>query len=159
MNVLLTAFKGNNNSSKVLLDLISSKHGVDLLYLENDFKRCEAQLNHQLDQKTYDMIIAFEQKSDSEKIVIEMCAKVDGNAYCTDYSAAQIHQFLTEKGYKASLSEDAGALLSNHIYAVGLHRITKELLPTQMVLLHLPTIATIDILSLAKDLSCYLCHL
>ena len=159
MNVLLTAFKGKNNSSKVLLDLISHKRGVDELYLENDFQKCEAQLNHQLDCKTYDLVFSFEQKSDSDKIVIETAAKMDGNTYETGYSVESLYQFLGECNYKIELSGEAGTLLANHVYAVGLHKIAKELYPTKIVLIHIPPIDSIDILKLAKDLSYFLSHL
>ncbi len=159
MNLLLTAFKGNNNSSKILLDLISSKRGVDELYLENDFHHCVSQLNRQLDLRTYDVIFSFEQNLDSDKIVIATTAQVDSNTFVTVYSVNTLYQFLRDRNYKVELSNTAGTQLPNHLYAVGLDRIVRESLSTKMVLLHIPSISAIDILSLAKDLSYYLSNI
>ena len=159
MNLLLTAFKGHNNSSKVLLDLISSKRGVDELYLENSFKKCESQMNYQLDRKKYDIIFSFDKVADSDQIIIETSAKLDGKSLLTTYSVDVLYQFLKDENYKVELSKNAGTDLANHIYAVGLERIARDLLATQMILLHIPSLDRIDILKLAKDLSFYFSHL
>ncbi len=159
MNILLTAFKGHNNSSKVLLDLISSKRGVDELYLDNNFQKCESQLNYQLDRKRYDVIFSFDQVGDSDQIMIETSANLDGNTLLTTYSVDTLYQFLKAENYKVELSKNAGTDLANHVYAVGLERIAKDLFTTQMILLHIPSLSRIDILRLAKDLSFYFSHL
>ena len=159
MNILLTAFKGHNNSSKVLLDLISSKRGVDELYLDNNFQKCESQMNYQLDRKRYDTIFSFDQMADCDQIIIETSAKLDGKTFLTTYSVDALYQFLKDENYKVELSKSAGNDLANHIYAVGLERIAKDLLTTQMVLLYIPSLSRIDILKLAKHLSFYFSHL
>ncbi len=158
MDVLLTAFKGNNNSSKILLDLISTKRDVDELYLEPDYRHCEQQLNKQLNRKTYDVIFSFEQQSDIDSIVIETTASQEGNKLVTTFPVKPFMEYLKGLCYKVKLSSDAGAQLSNHIYAIGLNRIERENLPTQMVLIHIPPMNGIDILQMAKDCSHYLSH-
>lgn len=159
MHILLTAFKGNNNSSKVLLDLISSKRGIDQLYLENNFQRCITQINQQFDVKAYDIIFSFAQVEGNRQIIIETTAKVDSDTFDTDYAVDGLYEFLKERNYEIMLRKEAEAGLPNHLYAVTLNRIKKELLPTKMVLLRIPTIEKVDILKLAKDLSYYLNHL
>lgn len=156
MNILLTAYKGNNNSSKVLLDLISFKRNIDELYLDNNYRRSESQLNEQLNRKTYDLIFSFEQQSENDQIILETTAMKNANKYTTTYAVDEMYEFLKTAGYRVIQSELAGNYMANHIYAEGLMRIEKESLPTKMILCHLPTIERIDILKLAKDLSKYL---
>lgn len=159
MNILLTAFKGNNDSSKVLLDLISFKRNVDELYLDYNYQRSAFQLHEQLNRKTYDLIFSFEQQSDNDQIIIETTAIANTNKYTTTYAVDEIHEYLLKAGYKVMQSEMAGNYMANHIYAEGLMRIEKESKSTKMVLCHLPTIDRIDILKLAKDLSKYFAQL
>jgi len=42
--ILCTGFKGNKNSSKVLLDNLSKNINLDCLYIDNDFEKSEKQL-------------------------------------------------------------------------------------------------------------------
>lgn len=156
MDVLLTAFKGNNNSSKVLLDLISCKRDVDELYLDSDCRHYELQFNQQLDRKTYDVIFSFFQHTNSDSIVIQTTVGREGNHLVTGFSVESFMEYLRARSYKVTLSNDAGTQLSNHIYAIGLQRIEREQLPTRMVLVHIPPMSGIDILQMAKDCSHYL---
>ena len=53
MNILFTAFKGKNNASAVLLDMISG----DKLYLTNSYVGLEKEILNL--EKTYDIVLMF----------------------------------------------------------------------------------------------------
>ena len=65
MNILYTAFKGKNNSSKLLLDYIVDNNK---LYLTNSFKTSVVELQNKIKKNDYDLIISFGQAPlDTEK--------------------------------------------------------------------------------------------
>ena len=53
MNILFTAFKGKNNASAVLLDMISG----DKLYLTNSYVGLEKEILHL--EQIYDVVLMF----------------------------------------------------------------------------------------------------
>lgn len=57
MKILYTAFKGKNNSSKLLLDKINCNE-IDKLYLTNSFNTSVKELIAKLKNTNYDLIIA-----------------------------------------------------------------------------------------------------
>lgn len=73
MKILYTAFNGKENSSKLLLDRIESNNK---LYLTNSFTTSIKQLERELKNNKYDLIISFGQFSlDKDVIQIEIKGK------------------------------------------------------------------------------------
>lgn len=71
MRILFTAFKGKNNSSKILLDNIDCDI-KNKLYLTNSFNKSVEELINKLKNTKYDLIISFGQlKLNSNVIRIE----------------------------------------------------------------------------------------
>ncbi len=60
MKILYTAFHGNRNSSKVLLDHVKVNE-KDKLYLRNSFTTCVNQFYEHLAKYNYDLILSFGQ--------------------------------------------------------------------------------------------------
>ena len=58
MKILYTAFEGENNSSKILLDSIKS---FNKLYLKNNYKDSVFDLENELITNEYDLVISFGQ--------------------------------------------------------------------------------------------------
>lgn len=112
-NILVAGFKGEDNSSKILIDKIDNK---DKLYLENDFAISEEQLKTQLSKNSYNEIIIFEQKPVTRKIYIELSAHKKSFVYYTNYDFNVINQFLKNNNYKTVISCDAGDYLCNNIF-------------------------------------------
>lgn len=69
MKVLVTAFNGKNNSSKILLDNITKEY--DKLYLKNSFPTSEKQLLQQI----------YNNMEENYKVIISTNA---GNWYCNN---------------------------------------------------------------------------
>ena len=133
MKVLYTAFKGKNNSSRILLDSIISDNK---LYLTNSFKTSELELQKELD-KDYDIVISFGQAPlDSNTIKIETTAKGESE-YITDYNYTDLYNKLNND-YKVIISNNAGNYLCNNIYYYGLKYIKDNNLKTKMVFIHIP---------------------
>ena len=134
MNILYTAFKGKNNSSKLLLDNITTNNK---LYLTNSFKTSVVELQNELNKNNYDLIISFGQAPlDIDVIKIETIAK-DKSKYTTDYNYSDLYNKLKDE-YKVIISNDAGNYLCNNIYYNGLEYISINNLKTKMIFIHIP---------------------
>ena len=69
--VLITSFKGKNNSSSILLNNIRANL-TDKLELTNSFITSEKELKQKIDKSKYKYIISFGQKPNSNKLYIEL---------------------------------------------------------------------------------------
>ena len=80
MNILFTAFKGKNNASAVLLDMISG----DKLYLTNLYVGLEKEILNL--EKTYDIVLMFGlDKNLNNEIRIENIAENNGKIEVTSF--------------------------------------------------------------------------
>ena len=139
MDILYMAFKGNSNSSKVLLDYVASDNK---LYLTNSFKTSVVELQKELKKNNYDLIVAFGQALlDRDTLKIEITAKND-SVYSTSFDYRFLYHKL-KKEYKVMVSSDAGNYLCNHIYYHGLKYIKENNLKTKMIFIHIPKIEKI----------------
>ena len=140
MKILFTAFNGKNNSSKILLDKIKNENK---LYLKNSFITSVKQLEEELKNNEYDLIISFGQAPlDMNTIRIETTAKSD-TKYKTKYNYTSLKNKL-EKNFKTIISNQAGTYLCNHIYYNGLKYIEEHNLITNMIFIHIPMIDNIS---------------
>lgn len=121
MKILFTAFNGKNNSSKILLDKINNKNK---LYLKNSFNTSVIQLEKELKDNQYDLIISFGQAPlDMDTIKLETTGK--GNIeYKTKYNYISLKNKL-DINFKTIISNDAGTYLCNNIFFVGLNILKK----------------------------------
>lgn len=134
MKVLFTAFDGENNSSKLLLDRINYKHK---LCLRNDFARSARRLERELESKDYDLVISFGQAPlPKDTIKIETVGRGEQN-YKTNYDYSLLAKALSSD-FNVKISEDAGKYLCNHLYYCGLKYINDNNLRTKMVFVHIP---------------------
>ncbi len=141
MKVLFTAFNGKNNSSKLLLDKISSDNK---LYLRNSFSTSVNQLKKELNSKNYDLIISFGQAPlDKDTIKIETIGQ-DKIKYKTKYDFTSLEETFCINNYKTIISNNAGAYLCNNIYFNGLKYIDDNKLNTNMIFIHIPAIDNIS---------------
>lgn len=140
MKILYTAFKGKSNSSKLLLDNIITKNK---LYLTNSFKTSVLELQKELKENYYDLIISFGQ-APLNKNTIKIETQAHGkDKYSTNLDYTNIMQILKEE-YKVIISSDAGNYLCNNIYYYGLRFIKENKLKTKMIFIHIPKIDKID---------------
>ena len=145
MNKLLCiGFKGNKNSSKVLLDNLSQNKSIDCLYIDNDFEKSENQLKDKIKGNNYDVIFAFGQKPVIKSIYIEKLGKNGFEKLETNYNYFGLKDFL-DKYYRIKISENAGKYLCNNIYYKGLKYIYENKLKAKMVFIHIPYIKNIDL--------------
>ena len=147
MKILFTAFNGKNNSSKLLLDTIKVENK---LYLKNSFTTSIKQLQRELKNNEYDLIISFGQAPlDMNTIKIETTAKIDIE-YKTKYNYTPLKNKL-DKNFKTIISNNAGSYLCNHIYYNGLKYIEEYNLITNMIFIHIPMIDNISSMESLSD--------
>ena len=92
MKILYTAFNGQDNSSKILLDKMSVDN-VNKLYLRNSFETSVKQLIDKLKLKKYELVISFGQAPLEKDIIkIENLGKKDNNFYKTDFNYSKIKE-------------------------------------------------------------------
>lgn len=147
MKVLFTAFDGENNSSKLLLDRINYKHK---LCLRNDFARSARRLERELESNDFDLVISFGQAPlPKDTIKIETVGRGEQN-YKTNYDYNLLAKALSSD-FNVKISEDAGKYLCNHLYYCGLKYIKDSNLGAKMIFVHIPMKDKIgDLETLAK---------
>lgn len=91
MRVLVSGFKGDTNSAKLLLDRIESKCIVEKLYLVNSSNTSKNQLENRLKSQEYDLIVAFGQKPNTKSIYLEEKARFNENKIKNDFYTYSKH--------------------------------------------------------------------
>ena len=149
MKILYTAFNGQDNSSKILLDKITAE-SKDKLYLRNSFDTSVKQLINKL--KKYELIISFGQAPlDKDTIKIEVVGKKENTLYNTDFNYSKIKEDIKNKGFKVCISEDAGNFLCNNLYYNGLKYIKENNINCKMIFIHIPKIENISNIDLLAN--------
>lgn len=142
MKILYTAFNGQDNSSKILLDKIKVDK-KDKLYLRNSFDTSIKQLINELEK--YESIISFGQATlDKDTIKIEVIGKKEKDLYKTNFNYSKIKEDIENIGFKVDISEDAGNFLCNNLYFNGLKYIKENYLNSKMIFIHIPKIENIS---------------
>ena len=140
MNILFTAFNGKNNFSKILLDKINHKNK---LYLKNSFTTSVKQLQKEIKNNQYDLIISFGQAPlEKDTIKIETIGR-NNIEYKTKYDFISLKNKL-DNYFKTIISNDAGNYLCNNIYFNGLKYIEDNKLKSNMIFIHIPKINNIS---------------
>lgn len=155
MKILYTAFKGKNNSSKILLDNINTKE-ENKLYLTNSFKTSVKELNDKIKNNQYDLIISFGQ-APLDKGIIKIETRGKGIDYFdTEYDYNDLKRLLNKNGFKTIISNDAGNYFCNNIYYNGLKYIKDNKLKCKMIFIHIPQIDNIEDISILVTCLSYL---
>ena len=150
MKILYTAFNGQDNSSKILLDKIIVDN-TDKLYLRNSFDTSVKQLISKL--KKYETIISFGQAPlDKDTIKIEVIGKKENTLYNTDFNYSKIKEDIENTGFKVYISEDAGNFLCNNLYYQGLKYIKENNVNCKMIFIHIPKIENISNIDLLANI-------
>lgn len=154
MKILVAGFKGNNNSSKILLDNLTNN--IDKLYLENDKEESVNQLLNIA--AIYDIILLFGQKPVlKNKISVERKATLNGNTICSHFDFENIKNFFDKK-YPLKFSENAGTSYCNHLYYHGLKEFSGS--KNKIVFIHVPMLKNIDdMTSLVSIIESYIDYL
>ena len=147
--LLLTAFKGNYNSSKVLLDYITSSNCNKLL-LTNSFTTCEKEITRAIIKQKPKYILSFGQKPNTDKLNIETTACRNGIILNTDFDVVSLEQSLKTSEIPYRLSNNAGNYLCNHVYFSGLYIIKQQALNTKMIFIHVPIMKDFSIIDIVS---------
>lgn len=137
-NILLTSFKGKNNSSNILLNKIQTYKYIDKLELTNSFTTSEKELMKYLNDN-YRYVISFGQKPSTDEVFIELVANKNNNLLQTNFPYKQLETILNNNKINLSISNDAGTYLCNNIYYEGLNYIKQNNLNTKMIFVHIPS--------------------
>lgn len=137
--VLITSFKGKNNTSSILLNQIHCNN-IDKLELTNSFITSETELKNKIRKNNYKYILCFGQKPDCNHIYIELYGNKNDNKIKTKYPYKELISFFNENNIKYSLSKDAGDYLCNNIYYEGMKYIEDNSLDIKMLFIHIPSV-------------------
>lgn len=152
MNILLVGFKENENSSKLLLDLITPKYYIDKLYLCETCDVNKEKLLEHMRHKTYDYVFLFAMK-DKDKIddavSITTYAKDHAQGYETNYKYDTFFRYLQEHNINTVISNTLSDSLANELYLTSLKQIHKYNRQTKCILIQIPPVAEIDIMKFA----------
>jgi pyrrolidone-carboxylate peptidase len=146
---LFCGFKGNDNTSKLLLDSLKTNNK---LYLENNFNISVKQLLNKIGQSNYDCIIMFGQKPVLKSICLETLAKCQNVLFST-YNIAELKCHFDNLGYKVKTSENPGNYLCNNVYYQCLKYVDDNNLKTKVIFIRIPTVNNIfNIQRFANDI-------
>ncbi len=152
-NILITSFKGKNNSSNLLLHKIRTSKNIDKIELTNSFKTSESELSKKL-SNNYKYVIALGQKPLVNELYIELKAKKNSTILDTNFPLKEIKKLFMDNNINYLISENAGNYLCNNIYYEGLDYIKQNKLDTKMIFIHVPSINQgFDFDKLAKVIS------
>lgn len=164
MKILLTAFDGTDNSSKIVVNKIRTDCTCDKLVFPNNHRLSVKQLEEHLAEVQYDYILSFGQKpAIKDKIYIETVGKEREKQYRTNFhyhtnfNYDLLYEFMNEKGYQVKLSNNAGTSYCNNIYYHGLHYLYHNNLSTEMIFIHIPFLKNLkDINYLVQSITEYI---
>jgi len=152
-NILITSFKGKNNSSSLLLHKIRTSKSFDKIELTNSFKTSEIELTKKL-KDNYKYVIALGQKPLVNEVYIELKAKKNNTILDTIFPIKEIKKLFENDNIDYLISDNAGEYLCNNIYYEGLEYIKQNKLDTKMIFIHVPSInQDFDFDKLAKAIS------
>lgn len=134
MKILLTAFAGKTNTSKLLLDSIQA---ADKQLLTNSFVSSEKQMLTAIQKVNPDFLIAFGQKPKVSCIYIESQARKN-NVFKTNFDYFGLLESLNKCDIEYKLSDNAGHYLCNHVYYESLKYIKENNLCTRAIFIHVP---------------------
>lgn len=136
MSILFAGFKGNNNSSKVILDKLRCENK---LYLENDKIKSCRQIEEIFLKNSFDQIVFLGQKPLINNCVcIERIAKNDEERLTTNFDMSNLEKLFKDKYISFKFSKRPGTSYCNNIYYYTLNYIRKNILNTKCVFLHIP---------------------
>lgn len=145
MKILVSGFKGDNNSSKILLDNLPNN--ISKLYLENNREKSVNQLLKIA--VAYDIILLFGQKPIlKNRISVERKAVLNGDTVLSQFNFKEIKDFFTGK-YPLKFSDHAGTSYCNYLYYYGLKEFSDS--KNKIVFIHIPMLKNVDDM---MDLSC-----
>ena len=155
-NVLITSFKGKNNSSSILLHSIRANL-TDKLELTNSFSTSEKELKNKISKNKYKYIISFGQKPNCDHIYIELYGSKNNDKIETSFPYKKLVSFLKENNIDYSISKYAGNYLCNNIYYEGMKYIKDNSLEIEMIFIHVPSInAKFNFEKISKIISNYI---
>ena len=154
--VLITAFKGKNNSSAILVKKIRVEN-IEKFEFTNSFETSERELRAILDKAEPDYILFFGEKPETSKIELEAVARRWHRKIKTVFALRKLADYLKRNGFGVAISKDAGQYLCNNIYYEGLKRISKPKRKTRAAFVHVPSLESgTDVDKLAKVVSNYI---
>ncbi len=143
MKILIAGFNDEKNSAKILLDNLKKEY-IDILYLENDFKISEKQIESKILGNYYDYILIFGEKPNTKDIYLECSATLENIKLETDYYYGVLKEKLEDNNYKVIISNDAGNYLCNNVFFSALKFKQEGNLKSKIAFIHIPTINNIE---------------
>lgn len=133
--ILVTAFDGEENSSKIICEKLSTD--CKKIILPNDKMLSCEMLKNTVDGGGFRYIFSLGQKPViKNKITVEDTAKRGEKVLKAN--AEPICELINRSGYDCRISHNAGTSFCNNLYFFGLNYISENRLDTEMFFLHVP---------------------
>ena len=134
LRILLTGFKGKNNSSSILVQSISENYRL----LTNSFEGLKKDIE-EIDEG-FDFLIMFGcDKNLKDSVRIERFSEKNGEKIASGIALENISGSLEKAGIENSISDTPGHYLCNEAYWYALQKFN-----SRAVFIHIPTIKNID---------------
>lgn len=136
--ILLTAFRGDTNSSARLLGDLRVSTNAHKLLLANSYAACGRQITDAIRNLNPSHILSFGLKPDADCLYIETSARRWDERLVSGFDIAGLAARLGNAGIACRISSDAGSYLCNHVYFAGLDLIGRADSGAKMIFIHVP---------------------
>lgn len=145
---LVTAFDGENNSSKIICGKL--KADCKKIILPNDKAASCEMLKNELDSGLGYVFSLGQKPLIKNKISAEDTAKLNGKILKSN--AETVSEIIKKFGYDCYISHNAGTSFCNNLYYFGLNYIYENDLKTDMFFLHVPFVDNCNMDAVAEVL-------
>ena len=136
MNTLFVAFKGINNSSRLVLSKLNVENK---LFLQNDKTILCRQISNALSKNTYDRIIMLGQRPLlKNKVSLELKAYKEKQEIETNYDLTNLYDRLKNFDIMFKISTNPGTSFCNCAYFHALSLIQNMKIHTETIFIHIP---------------------
>lgn len=135
--ILLTAFKGSINSSRILLDKVD-ENNIKKKLLTNSFDACRHEIIKHITDYDPEYVISFGRKPVINRLYIETTACDKDSCIDTNFDILLLKESLKKHDLSFKISSKPSNYLCNHVYYHGLNYIEKNKAETKMIFIHVP---------------------
>ena len=135
--ILLTAFSGYNNSSRILVDMVNVDN-VNKVLFTNDFDVSKREMIEALSYVLPNYVISFGRKPLINRLYIEPVARINNSCIYTNFDISLLKDSLKSFDLQFKISSKPGNYLCNSVYYHGLNFVEKNKQETKMIFIHAP---------------------
>lgn len=135
--ILVTGFKGEENSSRVFLEQLSKEY-IEPFLFSNDYTLIYDEIDGLFPDKKYDYVFMFGQKPVLGQLSLELKCRCKKQVMYTNFLVESLKNALDCCSIKYRFSESPGTSYCNFLYWNALKCLEARELDTKVLFIHIP---------------------